>query len=139
MSDHENAVRISGTAEDAPVLRYTPAGSAATYFILSNRRTVRPLAGPPWVETLRICVAAWHQVAVDLAGGVRRGTFVTVEGCLALFDPKTASNSRARIAVVAQRVWIEADHREPQRQRAAAVAPAASRPVMQLPLEGLST
>lgn len=139
MTDHENAVRISGTAEDAPVLRYTPRGSATTHFMLSNRRTVRPLSGPPWVETLRVCVAAWHQVAVNLAGSVRRGTFVTVEGYLSLFDPRTTSNSRARIAVVAQWVRVEPDQREPRRQLATPQPAAPPRPVMQLPLEGLST
>ena len=144
MSDHENAVRISGTAEDAPVLRYTPKGTPTTHFMLLNRRTVRPLSGRPWVETLRVCVAAWHEVAVELAGGVRRGTFVTVEGYLASFDPKMASNARARIAVVAQ--WVEiAAGREPQRRVADATARPPNRPLIttapptQLWLEGLST
>ena len=116
--DHENAVRISGTAEERPVLRYTPKGSPATHFILSNRRTLRPLSGPAFVETLRVCVAAWHQLAIDIEGSVRRGSLVTVEGYLSRADPRTASNVRAQVVVVAQRVWVEPDNREPQQATA---------------------
>jgi single-stranded DNA-binding protein len=127
--------------------------------MLANRRTCRDLAGRPYVKTLRVCVAAWHQVAVELAGSVRRGTAVTVEGYLSRDDPRTASNARAQIVVVAQ--WVEkqgtgnrergtgkettAAGREPQRQVADATARPPNRPVIttapptQLPLEGLST
>ena len=134
-SDHENAVRISGTAEERPLLRYTPKGTPAAHFILSNRRTLRPLSGPAFVETLRVCVAAWHQLAIDIAGSVRRGSLVTVEGYLSRADPRTASDKRAGIVVVAQRVWAEPDNREPQPQPA---SPESRAPATQLPLEGMA-
>ena len=149
--DHENAVRISGTAEERPVLRYTPKGSPATHFILSNRRTLRPLSGPAFVETLRVCVAAWHQLAIDIAGSVRRGSLVAVEGYLSRADPRTASNVRAQVVVVAQRVWAEPDNRLPRPRPTpeittagndAAVHHAATAdvpaPPVQLPLEGMA-
>jgi len=144
--DHENAVRISGTAEERPLLRYTPKGTPAAHFVLSNRRTVRPLGGLAFVETLRVCVAAWHQLAIDIAGSVRRGSLVTVEGYLSRADPRTASDKRAGIVVVAQRVWAdpalppqsraEPDNRAPQPQPA---SPESRAPATQLPLEGMGT
>jgi single-stranded DNA-binding protein len=103
-SSDENAVRISGTAADTPVLRYTGLGTPEAHFSLGCRQTFRDRAGRPFVKTLHVCVAGWHDVAIEIVTHVKRGRPVAVEGYLSRDDPRTASDRRAGIVVVAQRI-----------------------------------
>jgi len=104
----ENAVRISGMAADTPVLRYTERGTPEAHFSLASRRTCRGADGRPYVRTLFVCVAGWSDAAIAIQGKVKRGRPVTVEGFLSRDDPRTASDKRAQIVVVAERITTDA-------------------------------
>ena len=106
MSD-SNQVRISGTAADTPLLRYTERGTAEAHFSLALRQTFRDAAGQPFVKTLFVCVAAWRELAIEVTSSVKRGRPVEVEGYLARWDPRKGDGKGAQIGVMATRIETE--------------------------------
>lgn len=79
-----NAITITGNITAEPELRFLPSGTPVATFTVADTPRHQDQASGDWKdgETLFQRVAAWGDLAQNVADSLQRGTYVTVTGRL---------------------------------------------------------